>query len=104
MANQAPGGSTPCPALTTQTTFVINVVTMATPQKKPVPVYLRGIPTELVREAKAAAAKQGVTLAGFVAQTLARALEKPSQEDRGAFLAESDQEAGGGLRRRDALV
>jgi Family of unknown function (DUF5678) len=46
-----------------------------TPAKKP--VYLRGIPSDVVREAKAAAAKRGVTLAGFVADTLARALRDP---------------------------
>jgi hypothetical protein len=40
------------------------------------PVYLRGLPPEIVREAKAAAARRGVTLAGFVAETLARALEQ----------------------------
>jgi hypothetical protein len=55
------------------------------PAKKP--VYLRGIPSDVVREAKAAAARRGVTLAGFVADTLARALrdqlppaEEPADE------------------------
>ena len=38
------------------------------------PVYLRGIPSDVVREAKAVAARRGVTLAGFVADTLVRAL------------------------------
>ena len=40
------------------------------------PVYLRGIPSEVVREAKAVAARRGVTLAGFVADTLARAVRE----------------------------
>ena len=39
------------------------------------PAYLRGIPADVVREAKAAAAKRGITLAGFVADTLARAVK-----------------------------
>ncbi|HEY2732423.1 MAG TPA: hypothetical protein VGI70_00480 [Polyangiales bacterium] len=47
------------------------------PAPKPVkPVYLRGIPSEVVREAKAAAARRGITLAGFVADTLAKALRE----------------------------
>jgi hypothetical protein len=37
------------------------------------PVYLRGIPSDVIRDAKVAAARRGVTLAGFVAGTLARA-------------------------------
>jgi hypothetical protein len=45
------------------------------------PVYLRGLPSDVVRDAKAAAAQRGVTLAGFVAETLARALR---QRDTGA--------------------
>jgi hypothetical protein len=46
------------------------------------PVYLRGLPSDVVREAKAAAAQRGVTLAGFVAETLARAVRQrePSAE------------------------
>jgi hypothetical protein len=64
------------PTLPTLTTYVINVVKMAMFQKKPVPVYLRGIPAEVVREAKAQAARRGITLAGFVADTLARALHE----------------------------
>jgi hypothetical protein len=46
--------------------------------KKPVPVYLRGISAALVREAKAQAALRGVTLAGYVAETLERALHPPT--------------------------
>ena len=41
------------------------------------PVYLRGIPEGVIREAKAAAARRGTTLAGFVADTLARAMREP---------------------------
>lgn len=63
-----------CAELLTLTTCVINVVMGAQSPKKPVPVYLRGIPAEIVREAKAQAARRGVTLAGFVAETLGRAL------------------------------
>jgi hypothetical protein len=46
------------------------------------PVYLRGLPSDVVRDAKAAAAQRGVTLAGFVAETLARAVRQrePSAE------------------------
>jgi len=52
--------------------------------KKPVPVYLRGIPAELVREAKAMAARRGITLAGFVAHALARAIQEPEPADEAA--------------------
>jgi hypothetical protein len=38
------------------------------------PVYLRGIPSDVIREAKVAAARRGITLAGFVAGSLAQAL------------------------------
>lgn len=44
------------------------------------PVYLRGIPTDVIREAKAAAARRGVTLAGFVADTLSRAVRESAHE------------------------
>ncbi|MEY4577346.1 MAG: hypothetical protein RL701_2049 [Pseudomonadota bacterium] len=47
--------------------------------KKPVPVYLRGIPSDVVREAKAIAARRGITLASFVAETLARAVSAGSE-------------------------
>ncbi|HKP63263.1 MAG TPA: DUF5678 domain-containing protein [Polyangiales bacterium] len=40
------------------------------------PVYLRGIPSDVVREAKAAAARRGVTLAGYVADALGRAVKQ----------------------------
>ena len=49
--------------------------------KKPVPVYLRGLPPELVREAKAIAARRGVTLASFVAESLARAISTATATD-----------------------
>jgi hypothetical protein len=37
-------------------------------------LFLRNVPTELVREAKAAAARRGQTLTTFVAEALARSL------------------------------
>lgn len=45
-------------------------------------VYLRGLPPEIVREAKAEAARRGVTLAGFVTETLKRALEQVDAQPR----------------------
>jgi hypothetical protein len=62
----------------------------SSPAKKP--VYLRGIPSDVVREAKAAAAKRGVTLAGFVADTLARALrdQLPSAKAHADDLSKDD--------------
>jgi hypothetical protein len=50
----------------------------SSPAKRP--VYLRGIPSSVIREAKAAAARRGITLAGFVADSLARALQDPMQD------------------------
>ena len=41
-------------------------------------LYLRGMPTRVVRGAKAAAAHQGATLASFVAQVLERAMQAGS--------------------------
>ena len=38
-------------------------------------LYLRGMPTHLVREAKAAAARRGITLTTLIAQTLEHALQ-----------------------------
>jgi hypothetical protein len=40
------------------------------------PIYLRGIPAHVVREAKAIAARRGITLAGFVADAIVRAIEQ----------------------------
>jgi Family of unknown function (DUF5678) len=60
--------------LLTLTTDVINVVMSSSVANKP--VYLRGIPSDVVREAKAAAARRGVTLAGYVADALGRAVKQ----------------------------
>jgi hypothetical protein len=62
------------------TTYVISVVMSSSAAPKP--VYLRGLPNELVREAKALAARRGVTLAGFVADTLARAVREQGRRVR----------------------
>lgn len=51
------------------------------------PVYLRGLPSDVVREAKAAAAQRGVTLAGFVAETLARAVRQRERDPEDAEIA-----------------
>jgi hypothetical protein len=45
---------------------------MARTERKP--LFLRGMPIELVREAKAAAARRGATLTTIVAEALARSL------------------------------
>jgi hypothetical protein len=45
-------------------------------------VYLRGLPTDLVREAKAAAARRGSTLAKVVAEALGRALAADESSPR----------------------
>jgi len=37
-------------------------------------LYLRGLPTDLVREAKAAAARRGITLTGLVTEALGQVL------------------------------
>jgi hypothetical protein len=55
------------------------------------PVYLRGIPSEVVREAKAIAARRGITLAGFVADTLARAVSEHNQGPGSAMAGANDQ-------------
>lgn len=47
------------------------------------PVYLRGLPRELIREAKALAARRGVTLAAIVIDSLARTI----REEQGARAA-----------------
>ncbi|MGQ0549889.1 MAG: DUF5678 domain-containing protein, partial [Armatimonadota bacterium] len=53
-------------------------------------VYLRGIPEHVVREAKAAAARRGVTLAVFVSEALAQSLgvDAVGSEDAGDLRAE----------------
>lgn len=47
---------------------------MGTRRKTGATLYLRGVPGELVREAKAVAARQGKTLTALVTETLAAAL------------------------------
>lgn len=47
---------------------------MGTRRKTGATLYLRGVPEELVREAKAVAARQGKTLTALVTETLAAAL------------------------------
>jgi len=54
------------------------------------PVYLRGIPSEVVREAKAAAARRGLTLAGFVTDTLSRALQRREPEPEASARPSAD--------------
>ena len=44
-------------------------------------LYLRGVPKDLVRELKAQAARQGLTLTALATTTLARALGSEPQED-----------------------
>jgi hypothetical protein len=66
---------------------------------------LRGIPSDVVREAKAVAARRGVTLAGFVADTLARAVREPEVEAaRPATSEDLDDEMRWYERNRDKLV
>ncbi len=45
-------------------------------------LYLRGVPRELVREAKAEAARRGMSLTAFAKEALARALGRTSEEDQ----------------------
>ncbi|HTD47994.1 MAG TPA: hypothetical protein VK881_12075 [bacterium] len=51
-------------------------------------LYLRGIPTDLVRELKARAARQGLTLTALATTALARALGAPPQDDLGPLEAD----------------
>jgi hypothetical protein len=62
--------------LTTLPTYVISVVMAARTT-----LYLRGVPTDLVREAKAAAARRGATLAALVSGSLARSLREDGPGD-----------------------
>lgn len=48
------------------------------------PLYLRGMPTRLVREAKAAAARRGSTLAAFVSDALDRAFHENDVDGEGS--------------------
>jgi hypothetical protein len=44
-------------------------------------LYLRGVPRELVREAKAEAARRGMSLTAFAKEALARALGQGAEDD-----------------------
>lgn len=46
-------------------------------------LYLRGVPRKLVREAKAEAARRGMSLTMFAREALAAALRRPPAEDAG---------------------
>lgn len=46
-------------------------------------LYLRGVPRQLVREAKAEAARRGMSLTAFAKEALARALGATAEEDQG---------------------
>lgn len=48
-------------------------------------LYLRGVPRELVREAKAEAARRGMSLTAFAKEALARALGRVAEEDEEAI-------------------
>jgi hypothetical protein len=45
-------------------------------------LYLRGVPRELVREAKAEAARRGMSLTAFAKEALARALGRTAEDDQ----------------------
>ena len=44
-------------------------------------LYLRGVPRELVREAKAEAARRGMSLTAFAKEALAKALGRADEDD-----------------------
>jgi hypothetical protein len=44
------------------------------------PVYLRGIPAHVVREAKSIAARRGITLAVFVTEAIVRAIRQHAEQ------------------------
>jgi hypothetical protein len=46
-------------------------------------LYLRGVPRKLVREAKAEAARRGISLTAFAREALATALRREPAEDAG---------------------
>lgn len=50
-------------------------------------LYLRGVPRELVREAKAEAARRGMSLTAFAKEALARALSRVADEEEGDVLS-----------------
>jgi hypothetical protein len=45
-------------------------------------LYLRGVPTDLVREAKALAARRGITLTSLVVEALSRSTDAPNGRAR----------------------
>src|SRR5262249_11571135 len=71
------------PAGLTTLLTTVSLVVMARTERKS--LFLRGMPTELVREAKAAAARRGTPLTTIVAEALARSLgvnrEAPDQDE-----------------------
>ena len=66
------------------------------------PIYLRGLPAQLVREAKAIAARRGITLASFVAEAIVRAIEQSGEREReqttGAAPSDDADELGSEMR------
>jgi len=60
--------------------MLTEVIAMARPLRNTT-LYLRGVPTDLVRELKARAARQGSTLTALATTALTRALETESQDD-----------------------
>src|SRR5262249_54560830 len=60
----------------------VSFVVMARSERKA--LFLRGMPTALIREAKAAAARRGATITTIVAEALARSLGVNSEPQGGA--------------------
>jgi hypothetical protein len=65
-------------------------------------LFLRGMPTELVREAKAAAARRGATIATIVAEALARSLGVNSKPQDGT--GDLDRDIAWYRKNRSALL
>lgn len=63
------------PTLTTYVSYVV-----MRPSSSSKPVYLRGIPAHVVREAKAVAARRGITLAVFVTEAIVRAIRQSQEQ------------------------
>ncbi len=57
------------------------------------PLYLRGLPEALVREAKAAAARRGITLTALVEEALQRLVAVPADNDAASEGAKRTPEA-----------
>jgi hypothetical protein len=64
--------------------FVLTLLTLLTsvsfvvmPPSEQTTLYLRGIPREAAKEAKAAAARRGMTLAAFVTEAMTRSIAQP---------------------------